>query len=251
VTADGVPLVATHWPGRRSDSPAILLLHGINAHRGMFTDQARWLNGLGYAVLALDFRGHGGSAPAERTFGWREAEDAAAAFDYLRRDAPGRKIGVIGISMGGAAALLGRGGPLPADSMVLHAVYPDIRTAVLNRLGRSGSQVLAAVAEPLLSYQSYLRYSVAPDAIAPIEGLKRFKGAVLVIGGTEDRDTTMADSRALYTAAAGPKALWLVEDVNHVEVSKLDSPEYRARVRRFFAQTLGEPTVQPAGLPPV
>src|SRR3712207_1611250 len=80
VSRDGVPLAANYWPGRTEGAPAILLLHGIHGTRGMFTDDAKWLNGLGYAVLALDFRGHGGSGAAERTFGWREADDAAAAF---------------------------------------------------------------------------------------------------------------------------------------------------------------------------
>jgi pimeloyl-ACP methyl ester carboxylesterase len=204
----------------------------------MFDGHAKWLNQLGYAVLALDFRGHGGSGAADRTFGWREAEDAAAALVWIREDQPRRKVGVIGVSLGGAAALLGRKGPLPVNAMVLQGVYPDIRTAILNRLNRAGIPLVAAVSEPLLSYQSYLRYGVAPESIAPRDGLRRFQGSVLVIGGTRDRDTTPADTQVLFTAAPGPKSLWMV-DANHVEVSKLESRPYRERVRRFFKDTLG------------
>ena len=238
---DGVPLEATYWPGRTRDGPAILLLHGINASREMFNDDGEWLSALGYAVLAVDFRGHGGSGGAERTFGWWESNDARAGLDFLRKAAPARRIGVIGVSMGGAAALVGSSGPLAADALVLNAVYPDLRTAIWNRLGRSGMPVLASMVEPLLSYQSYLRYGIAPDRIAPREGLKRFKGALLVIGGSEDLATTPADTRSLYAAAPGPKSLWLVQGADHVEVSKLNSDAYRSRVRSFFARALGEP----------
>lgn len=244
VSSDGVALAGSYWPSAREDAPAVLLLHGINSSRATFTDNARWLNGLGYAVLAIDFRGHGGSGAAERTFGWREAEDARAGLAFLRREALGRKIGVIGVSLGGAAALIGPKGPLEVDALVLHAVYPDIRTAILNRLGRIGVPALAALGEPLLSYQAYLRYGVSPDLLSPVDGLRRFRGATLIIGGTQDRETSIADSRSLYASAKGPKMLWLVEGADHVEVSKLRSEVYRARLRRFFAATLGEPDGQ-------
>ena len=249
-TRDGVALEGSYWPQAPEDGPAVLLLHGINNDRAIFAAQARWLNELGYAVLAIDFRGHGASAAVERTFGWSESADAEAALAWLRRRSPDRKVGVIGVSLGGAAALLGEEGPLAADTLVLHAVYPHLRKAILNRLERSGSPVAAALAEPLLSYQSWLRYGVAPERISPLEGIKRFRGAVLVIGGTRDRDTRIEDSRALYEAAPGPKALWLVEGASHVETSNLWTDEYRARVRCLFARTLGEPRRHRGGARP-
>src|SRR4051794_26383815 len=69
IAADGVRLEGSYWPGRRADGPAVLLLHGINSSRASFTSHALWLNRLGYAVLAIDFRGHGGSAAVPRSFG--------------------------------------------------------------------------------------------------------------------------------------------------------------------------------------
>jgi fermentation-respiration switch protein FrsA (DUF1100 family) len=220
-------------------------MHGINNTRRLFDAKAKWLNGLGYAVLAIDMRGHGESGAVERTFGWREAEDAGAAMRWLRAKYPKRKVGVIGVSLGGAAALLGREGPLPADAMVLHAVYPDIRTAIANRIARVAPRPLARLAEPLLSDQSYLRYSIPPERIAPIEGLRRYRGPVLIIGGTADSNTTLADSRAMYAAAPGPKALWLIGGADHVAASNLWSEEYRIRVGRLFARTLGVPSRLP------
>lgn len=239
--SDGTRLAASYWPGRTADAPAVLLLHGINNNRTKFARQAEWLNGLGYAVLALDFRGHGRSAAVPRTFGWREGRDAAAAFAFLKKDAPERKVGVIGVSLGGAAALLGEGGPLPAEAMVLHAVYPDIRKAILNRIEPRAGGWFAALSEPLLSYQSWLRYGVAPDRIAPLEAIRSYRGAVLVIGGMDDRDTRPEDSRALHAAAPGEKALWLLDGADHVETSKVFDEAYRRRVGCLFAARLGVP----------
>lgn len=247
--SDGSQIAGSYWPGATPRGPAVLLLHGINNDRTLFRRHADWLNGLGYAVLAIDFRGHGESAAVERTFGWREAMDAEAALAFLRSHAPARKVGVIGISLGGAAALLGADGPLAADAMILQAVYPDLRTAILNRLDRVGGSLLAGLGEPLLSYQSWPRYGVPPERIAPIEGLKRYAGPVLVIGGRSDRSTRVADSVAMFEAAAGPKALWLVDGADHVATTRLWTPEYRARVRALFGRALGEPG-RKAGNPP-
>jgi pimeloyl-ACP methyl ester carboxylesterase len=241
LAADGVRLEGSYWPGARPDGPAVLLLHGINSSRASFTPHALWLNSLGYTVLAIDFRGHGGSQAVRRTFGLYEARDAAAALAYLRANAPSRRVGVIGTSLGGAAALLGDGGPLPVQAMVLQAVYPDIRRAIRNRISRVAGRPLAWVGEPLLSYQSWARYGVPPERIAPIDGLRHFRAPVLIIGGTADTNTSAVDTRALYDAAPGPKSLWLLEGVGHSAAGSIFTEEYRRRVGALFTATLGKP----------
>lgn len=239
--SDGSIIEANYWPGSTPHGPAVLLLHGIGASREAFSGHAAWLNDLGYAVLAPDFRGHGASAATARSFGWREANDAAAALAFLRRDVPHRKIGVIGVSLGGAAALLGDKGPLAADAMVLQAVYPDLRTAIRNRIAKRLGKGLGTIAEPLLSFQSWPRYGVSPQRVAPVIGLTAFPGSVLIVGGGEDVETTPNDTRELFHAAQGPKSLWLVEGADHPETCSLWTDAYRARVRRFFEATLGRP----------
>src|SRR6185295_9510546 len=240
-SSDGVRIEGSFWPGRRSDGPAVLLLHGINSSRASFTGHALWLNGLGYTVLAIDFRGHGGSASAPRTFGLYEARDAAAGLAYLRASNPGREVGVIGTSLGGAAALLGDQGPLPVQAMVLQAVYPDLRRAIRNRITRVGGHTVARLGEPLLSFQSWPRYGVPPDRIAPIDGLRRFHGPVLIIGGTADTNTTVDDTMMFYRAASGPKQLWLLRGVGHAASGSIFTPEYRHRFQALLASSLGQP----------
>jgi pimeloyl-ACP methyl ester carboxylesterase len=244
--SDGVPIAGSYWPGATPEGPAVLLLHGINADRDMFAEQALWLHDLGFAVLAIDLRGHGASGAAERSFGWNEGRDAAAALRFLRAHAPKRRVAVIGSSLGGAAALLGEGAPLDVETMVLHAVYPDIRTAIANRIARFSFPAFALLAEPLLSYQSHLRYGVGPERIAPIEGIRRFKGEVLVIGGSEDRSTTADDTRALFRAAASQtKQLWLLPGTDHAAATRFWNEEYRRRLLSLLRRTLGDPRAAP------
>ena len=60
------------------------------------------------------------------TFGYLESRDARAAFDFMRQRLPGEHIGVVGMSLGGAAAILSEK-PLEADAMVLEAVFRLVR----------------------------------------------------------------------------------------------------------------------------
>lgn len=238
---DGLLIAATYWPGRTANAPGILLLHGNGASRGQMAANAAWLAGQGYAVLTIDFRGHGESSQRSRSFGWFESRDAAAAFAWLKRTQQGGKIGVVGLSLGGAASLLGENGPLPADALVLQAVYPDIRHAVRNRIASIAGSIPAAIFEPFLSFQSLPRYGVWPWRISPIEAVKRYRGPLLVIGGGADLYTPPAETRALFDAAPGAKAIWFAEGLDHAAASDLHSDAYRQLLLGFFAKQLGTP----------
>jgi len=238
LASDAVRIDGTYAPGRRSDSPGVLLLHGFGGSRGQMVEQARWLNRLGFAVLAIDFRGHGASEAAPRGLGITEWRDAHAAFDWLKGRQRGARIGVVGISQGGAAALIGPGGPLPADAMVLNAVYPDLRRAIRNRISWLTNRPLAWIAEPLLSYQSRIRFGVWPGQVAPIDSIRTYRGAAMIIGGGADPWTPEPETRALCEAAPRCAELWIVPGLDHLQMSAIDGEAYRARVGAFLSRAL-------------
>jgi len=131
---------------------AVLLMHGLHADRRQMVPVARMLEKEHFTLLLFDFEAEGESDGDRISVGVRESDDARAALDFLRREAPREKVGAIGRSMGGAAALLGRG-PLAVDALVLESVYPDIDQAVAERigvhLGRVAGDVGRALGRPL------------------------------------------------------------------------------------------------------
>lgn len=238
-TDDGLRIAATYRPGARPRAPAVLLLHGVDGSRTQTAANARWLSAQGYATLAIDFRGHGQSDQSARSFGFAEAADAAAAFRWLKRRQGGAPVAIVGISLGGAASLLGPDGPIRADALVLQAVYPSLRQAIYNRIASRAGALPAYALEPLLSFQSRPRFGVWPSRIAPIDALRRYRGPVLIIGGMDDSATPPDESRAMFDAAAGPKRLLLVPGKNHDAITNDDDPAYRAELLRFLRQTIG------------
>jgi uncharacterized protein len=236
-SSDGVQLAASYRPGPSPRSPAVLLLHPKGASRQKLAGIAGWLNQAGYATLAIDLRGHGQSTAARYSFGWDESRDAAAAFGWLKRRQQGAPVAVLGISLGGAASLLGQG-PLPADALILQCVYGDIRSAIRNRIASVAGSVPAALLEPLLSLQSYPRIGVWPGALSPRTRIAGYRGPVLVIGGAADRYTPPAETRALYAAVPGPRRLWFIPEGDHAAAVAHDDAAYRREVLDFLREHL-------------
>jgi uncharacterized protein len=93
------------------DAPALINLHGWKASRHSKFDlsRAEGLRKLGYTVLSIDLSDNAGNTVGNGriSMGYEERYDALGAYDYLltRGFAPD-KIGIVGISMGGATALL-------------------------------------------------------------------------------------------------------------------------------------------------
>lgn len=90
--------------------PAVVLAHGFASDRRGMSVLARALTQAGYAVLTLDFRGHGENRnPFVRRGAHTESlyADLRAAVDFLRTlpDVDGGRISLMGHSMGAGAAL--------------------------------------------------------------------------------------------------------------------------------------------------
>ncbi|WP_041450553.1 alpha/beta hydrolase [Anaeromyxobacter dehalogenans] len=215
---------------------AVLLLHGIGASAAEMAGRARFLAAVGYSVLAIDFRGHGASGSAQTTYGALESRDARAAVEWLRAALPGERIGVIGISMGGAAALLGPV-PLKVDALVLESVYPTIDAAIRNR-ARAWLGPLGGLLAPLVERLMLPRQGVRAADLRPVDRIGAQTAPLLVLAGAADPYTPLAESRALYRSARAPKALWEVPGAGHVDLHAFARTEYERRVGGFLDRRL-------------
>ncbi len=216
----------------------VVLMHGLRSNRLAMLDRIKFLRSKGYGVLAFDFQGSGESEGRILTFGFRESLDAEAAVRFARERRPDAKIGVIGISMGGAAFLLSKNMP-QVDALVLEMVYPTMQGAIDNRLNMwlfSGAKALS----PLLTIQFRPRLGVTVDDLRPIDHLPGRKFPLLLIAGENDRMTTIEESKQLFEAANEPKEMWIVPGADHQDLWKFSGREYQNRVLKFFSDKIND-----------
>jgi fermentation-respiration switch protein FrsA (DUF1100 family) len=234
-TPDGHPVAASFIDG--AGRGAVLLLHGIGGDRRDMAARAAWLHARGYAVLLIDLPGQGASPAASVTFGLNEAQGVSAALGWLRRRLPGQRIGVVGVSLGGAATLLCRD-CASLDAVVLESVYPTIEEAVENRLRMRLSRLGVPLAR-LLLLQLPLRLGIAPQELHPIARVGGLRVPVLIAAGAADRHTTLPETLRLYAAAPAPKELWVVDGAGHVNLHAFAPAEYERRIGAFLDRYVG------------
>jgi pimeloyl-ACP methyl ester carboxylesterase len=228
----------------RPGAGALLLMHGIRGDRRQMLPVARRFARDGFAVLMFDFQAEGESDGDRISIGFRESDDARAALEFLKRSAPGEKVGAIGNSMGGAAALL-EPAPLDVDALVLEAVYPTIEQATAARislhlgsiaggLGRSLGRPLT----PLLLWQLRFRLGIGSEQLRPVDAVKEVHAPVFVLIGDHDRFLPVEEGRRIFDAAPEPKELWIVPGADHESIEWAKREEYERRVGEFLRRWL-------------
>lgn len=130
---DGTRLPMTVWPARGPGGAEVepwgvfVALHGMDDYANAFVLAGpRWAE-LGITTYAYDQRGfgrgaHRGSWPGAG----RLAGDVRSACALVRGRHPGARLGVVGESMGGAAAILAFAGPAPARADALVLLSPAV-----------------------------------------------------------------------------------------------------------------------------
>lgn len=104
-TADGVALAGLYYEPPLPAAPGVLLLHMRDGRKENWTSFAQLLQERGYAVLAIDFRGHGQSRGVVNWLG--TDQDVITAYDFLagRPEVDPQRIAFIGASIGTQEAI--------------------------------------------------------------------------------------------------------------------------------------------------
>jgi alpha-beta hydrolase superfamily lysophospholipase len=214
----------------------VILQHGIHGSKAELVGRARFLTEAGYAVLMFDFQAHGESIGSHITFGYLESRDAQAAVAFARNRFPGKPVGVIGLSLGAAAAALANP-PLEVQALVLEMMYPTVVEATKDRIAmRFGSA--GRLLSPLLTAQLKWRIGCTTDDLRPAVAVETNATPKLFIAGTEDRDTTLQESKAMYANAAEPKAFITFEGARHQDLLAFAPEEYKKTILDFLDKHL-------------
>lgn len=218
---------------------SVLLVHGVRSDRTQMIPRARWLKSLGYSVLLIDLPAHGKTPGKYISYGIDEARSVEASVAYLRKTLPGEPLGVIGVSLGGAAIALAHITPAP-NAIVLESMFPTITDALANRLEARAGRV-GHYLSPLLLWQLPVVLHIDPKELQPIDHMRELGAPVLIASGSKDPFTPISEAHAIYDAALQPKQFWEVSGAGHVDLFQFTTDPYKRQVGAFLEHYMPMP----------
>lgn len=239
---DDFQLAAWYIPNPES-SRVIILAHGRDASKqnaisGKIVQFSAALYEAGFAVLTFDMRGHGESeGPKNYSFGVYERNDVLGAIDFLT--AKGFKktsIGILGISMGGAATMGAVAEEPGIGALVLESTLADLNPLIEEQWENESGMPMFVL--PAVFLMNRLIYGYDIRDIRPVEELETYApGPVLILHCTSDELVPMWHPQTLLEAAPYAQTAYF-DDCNHAEIYRDYPEEYEALVIPFFDQNL-------------
>jgi 3-oxoadipate enol-lactonase len=244
----------------RGAGDPVLFLHGIGCNALTWEPQLRALE-TSRRVIAVDARGHGGSAPADGPMTLRDyANDVLAVMSDLGIE----RAPVVGLSMGGMVAMtMALAAPERVSALVLADTGAHANADMATNMKMAGAAAVeygmranveqmtpllfaaAALAENppyIKEFQDQVAatdaysFSVALGAIAELDlldDLPRVGVPTLVLVGAEDQSLPPVFSEAIAAAVPGAE-LRVIDQAGHM--ANLDQPEiFTEHLMRFLS----------------
>jgi acylglycerol lipase len=250
----GLEIYWQAWLPEGTPRAVVVLAHGASEHSGRYAWTGDQLAGRGYALYAIDHRGHGRSEGRRAVIDRMShaVEDLHTLVENAASAHSGRPVVLLGHSMGGAVALsytiehedaldgLVLSAPLAAleaaspvaraAGRVLSVVAPSLGVVAIDSTAVSRDpQVVADYDADPLNYHGKLPARTVAELTAAIDGypdaVQRFELPMFVMHGTADRLTPIAGSEMVVERAGSKdKELKRYDDLYH---ELLNEPERR------------------------
>jgi uncharacterized protein len=196
----------------REGKPLVLYFQGNAEGLAARAERFTWLTADGTGLLALCYRGYGGSTGKPTEDGL--IRDAVAAYDFARVRYPARRIVLFGESLGTAVA-------------VALAAGHEIGALILDAPFSSAAEVGAA-AYPFAPVRWAMKDKFRSD-----ERIGRVAAQLLVLHGEQDRIVPIRFAERLYALAREPKRFVRFPQGGHVD---LDDHGAIDVVKKFLAE---------------
>ena len=227
-----------------NDAPTIIFVHGLGGNRAgdEALDLASRLRIQGFNSLLFDLRAHGTSGDGKVSGGYFEQNDVLGAFDYLKNNGTAPKdIGVIGFSMGAAAAILAISKEREIRALVADTAYASVSDLIVQEVGRKTSlpNWIVPIFVPGTKVAARLLYQIKLEELSPETAVNDIDYPILVVHGKEDTRIPVGHGVRVHEAAYPGSDLWLTPGVDHMDSFLTYPEEYTSRVTRYFNERLG------------
>ncbi len=240
INEDGITLKGWFIPAKEHSEKTIIFLHGWGLNKGSILPTTYFLRDYGFNLFYFDFRGSGDSGDGLSSIGYLEIRDAEAAVKTVKQLYPqqAQKLGIYGLSMGGAVAVYEGAHNKYIQCVVAEGCYYSYEKVVA-RWARVHKHTPYFPLVALTLFFARKRLGLNPEQFSPKHNIKKLKGKPLfLINGSDDTLAPRHDARKLFAAAEEPKQMWIVANAAHTQSAMVAGKQYQNRLAEFFTKYL-------------
>lgn len=236
----GYTLQGSYLPNPNPTKDTIVFVHGIAANRlmGLWYVPLYW--NAGYNVLLYDSRASGESGGNSVTWGFYERYDLDQWVDWLQQHNPGGVVGVHGMSMGAATALMHaeiNETTHKVQFYIADSAYADLEQLLTQQINTAIKldnpnwiKLFLWYANVAANWQAGFRFA----DVSPVQVVPKVTTPVLYLHGAADVVVPAAMSEQLYAATKGYKEKRIFPQDAHVMAYFKHQGEYRQQILKFI-----------------
>lgn len=247
----GIPYETVRFPTRRNlylhgwwipasdgrNRPTVVLLHGWRRNAARMLPYVEALH-TRFNLFVFDSRNHGKSDSDDFSSMPRFSEDILASLDYLQKErslAYSGAIGLLGLSMGGAAAIHAASFDPRIRSVVTVGAFAD--PGEVMRLEYRKRHIPYYPLVYLVFEYFQFRIGQRFSQFAPLHRIGNSAARFLLIHGTDDQTAPFEQAERLEQAAVKNNAvLWAIRGAGHSNCHEF--PGYWEKIAQFYSDTL-------------
>jgi len=224
------------WIPTSPEAPTLVLVHGWGRNLERMLPYIKILHPAGYNLLAFDARNHGSSSQVKRPTVGTFTEDILVAVEHIVNSGwvNNDRIGVLGLSVGGGAAINAASFDNRIKAVVTVGAFSHpIEVMKLEFVKRNIPDFISSL---LLGY-THLRFGIDFEKIAPVNKINLSNADILLIHGNKDETIPLSQGQALYSAGNGEKTqLWIVPGKGHGNCNS--HPQFWENIETFLQVAL-------------
>ncbi|MFQ5676758.1 MAG: alpha/beta hydrolase [bacterium] len=236
-TENNCQLYGWWMPVQKPAAPTFILVHGWGRNVERMLPYIQNLHPRGYNLLAFDARNHGSSDSDHYSSLPKFAEDIQAAVDWVEKQGheQARPIGILGLSLGGAAAIYAAAHDPRIRCVVAVGAFAHPAEIMRREFQRRHIPYFPLV---WLMFR-YIQFKIGAkfEQIAPVNNIQKTRAEILLVHGDQDVIVPIEQAEKLKKAGnPGSVVLWRIPGKGHSDCHL--HPRFWQRVDRTLRQSM-------------
>ena len=246
-SSTGIDLQGRFFAGQNRE--LVVLASGYGDTQDQMLPFAEFLHRSGFNVLTFNSRARATSGGEYVTVGALEPRDLISVVDFAahRPEVDPDRIGVLGVSLGGATVILGAAADKQIRAVVDDCGFSDASSAIAASF-QHFIHLPPMPFAPITVWIASYRAGIDVARVRPVDVIAQISPRpILIIHGLDDYVVPIANSERNFAAAREPKELWLVRGAKHAQSHTVEKEQYEQKVVNFFTSALGVGAAEASG----